>query len=264
MRTCLESSNRWRGAQNAGPHPPTTASGGPGTFAGTNYQCDFAVLTTLRLIRTALSTGAADARITLEPRLIGNNDTITAWDAKIEPESECFEAKSNLTAADVSSWLKLVAVATAENPTHKFTLISGDGRPLILRSLDRLCRDAAAAGDPAEFSRLARDVGLSGAADILSIFSSNAYTALRRIHLETWARDAIGEMIAVESDSLACPQKALDLRSFLFERISRCAARRLTINIDEPVAELEKERGIRLTVPPISKLAGSANQRGQS
>jgi hypothetical protein len=129
----------------------TTRSGGPGNFKGTNYQIRFAVLKTLQMIREGIA-GAPDARITLEPRLVGDHDKITAWDVRAVPDGECFEAKSAVTGADITSWLALVAFG--DNSTDTFTLVYGDGRPMLLRSLDRLTRDAHQAQNAQEFRDL--------------------------------------------------------------------------------------------------------------
>jgi hypothetical protein len=238
----------------------TTASGGPATFKGTNFQTDLAVLTALGLMRESLSTGAKELTITPEPRLVGNDDTITAWDIKTAPADKCYEAKSNLSASDVLGWLQSVAAAAPGSPGATFTLVYGDGSPPLLRTLDRLSRDAVAASDADEFVKLTEAVAPEGAQRVFAILKGNAFDTLRQIRLELLPRSSIEQLTGLESEHLAGPQKASDLRNFLFEKIAQSATNRVTLRISSLIDEVQHQREIKLNLHPLAQLAGISDQ----
>jgi tetratricopeptide (TPR) repeat protein len=242
-----------------GPAHAKTLAGGPGTHIGINYQTDFAVLTALRLMRESLATGGLELSMTIEPRLVGEN-AITAWDIRIQPESKCVEAKSNATGADVRKWLEYVAIAGVANPSEIFELVYSEGRTMLLSSLHHLARDAKEAPEASQFLRFANEVSLSGVHTVLDALGANAYSILRRVQLLPLPDPALQQLIDIESQQLAGPLRSGDLRNFLFEKFSKLGSNRLGCRILDLISDAQHHSGIKLTSPPLERIAGVSDQ----
>jgi hypothetical protein len=122
-----------------------SASGGPATFRGTNYQIDCAALRVLDFISQQLAEPLKRNSVTLEPREIGD-EAATRWDIRTEPPAVLIEAKINLSKRELEEFISRIGKM---NPiVGTIELVYGECATALPTTVKRINQVAIECGAP--------------------------------------------------------------------------------------------------------------------
>jgi tetratricopeptide (TPR) repeat protein len=206
-----------------------------------NYQTDYALFQTLRLLGRAYSEPQIEFAVKIEARSI-SLDGVTAWDIALQPDDLFIEAKHNPTKADVFAWLDNVRETAVRFPLRKYRLVHSKDSLRLLHSLKRLKRLATEADRDDQTFRLLlgqeRDQAMS---EILTRLGREPLKLLHQLDLQHYPADLLTEIIESEARALAGESGGLDLRRLLFEKIERAVPDRATLSITKLIQEAKSE-----------------------
>lgn len=222
-----------------------SASGGPGTFRGTDYQIECATLKALILIGEQLGQPLRRAFIALEPRVV-HQDGVTRWDIRSDPPSVVSEAKLNLTKGELEEFLDRLCEANSfEGSMELVYAVCGTSLLSSVRRLRELAKECGP--DNSKFDELVAREKIPRAQFILSKLGPNARQLLPQIVFENLPEG----LLKRETESrcrLLCAEHSTGLLDVVSRHLRAAAKLRLQLDISELVSTIETE-GLTLTRP---------------
>ena len=217
--------------------------GGPGTFAGTDYQLRAAVLFALKQIAQQLLAPHRTFKIALEGYAVEEN-YVEKWDYVCHASRLGFEAKSKPTAAEVREWLE----QASKSHLPRRLLICGEGGGRVLKDARQLLELRGAASSRGSFER-ALGLAAAGVQKVVTAVDGDPYEALQGMEIQILPVDHIDEDIAQLAGQLA-GENAGALVSGLINSFSAGAGKRRVIELPALITSL----GFELEAPSHARL----------
>ncbi len=162
----------------------SSASGGPATAAGIDFQVDFAVSKALGAIARFLVNPLEEMQFSMEPRIISVAAEITLWDLRISPPDTAMEAKLHPKRQEVLDWLDNVEAGANQAKDREFELMYGRGALPIITAIERLKRIAdESSGDADMFAKLVGVERIKEADVVLAHLKTEPYRTLTRLRV---------------------------------------------------------------------------------
>ena len=229
------------------------AVGGPGTGAGLNFQVDFAVLHALESISQALENPLLDLQISMEPRVVTSDGTLTCWDARLSHPERVTEAKLRPRSVDVVGWLNRVEIGTQQDASREFELFYGRGASPLLSAIECLCRIASEADG--NFSRFKALVDLERNSDIdavLKRLKTEPHLSLLRLRVTPIDPQRLERDIRFRMRLLVGESAQQRLYNFLSTKLHKGIAQRATYHVRDLINEANADH-IEFFSPPTCR-----------
>lgn len=226
-------------------------TGGPSTIRGVTYQLDHAICLLLDQISLALADLFTPRFISTEPRT--TTPKVVRWDILINPPETTYEAKFNPKREEVIEWLKLVRQSSIDEPERKFRFIYAEERSAanLIQTIKALRRIAIEVnGEREAFNKLVAYEEVKGADEVLNLLGEDAANLLQKLELEQLSDSALDSDIRLRLRYLTTPEKAKELRNYLFEKLQRAAPSRRIFSVKDIIDEL-RANGFTLNQPPV-------------
>jgi tetratricopeptide (TPR) repeat protein len=228
-----------------------SASGGPSTFRGTDFQIDCAVLKTLDLISQQLWHPLKSSTITLEPREV-HSESVTRWDIRVGLPIVLVEAKASVSKAELEEFL--VRVREAADYEGNIELVFSAANTPLLNSLKRLSELARECGsDSSKFDELVRREDIPNAAFILGTLGVRGQEKLPRLTFDHQPENALNREVDFRSRMLH-PENPSRLRNAISSELRESAKHRRQIDVASLIESLERG-GIALERPTKVELS---------
>jgi tetratricopeptide (TPR) repeat protein len=232
----------------------SSARGGPGNFAGIEYQLDVAVNETLFLIlRGLLEPSRADV-ISFESRLADSSGQV-GFDFSINPDNSNAECKSTPTREDIEEWLTLLPAAFVRSGNSAYRFIFGKSCQATV-DLTEVTRAAREARDAEHFDQLARDTLSPEQQSLIRLLGDSAWEVARRIHADPVGATEVRGIVDWRATQLA-GAAGTRLVEMVSEKFRRGGKERRSFPISELIAEI-RSHGIHLHAPSQISVDGSS------
>jgi len=234
-----------------------SASGGPGTFRGTDYQIDCAAHKALDQISQQLGQPLRSSSIAIEPRVL-HEDSVTRWDIRTDPPAVLTEAKATLARDGLEEFLQRVGEASSFG--GQLELVFGSCTTPLLNSVKRLCQVASECGaDASKFDELVMREEIPNAQAILSTLGACGRERLPRLVFEQLPEPHLKRELEFRSRVLYPPDPAR-LLDALSRRLREAAKARHQLDICDLVDSIEQSGMIlaRPTHVDLDELAPTA------
>jgi tetratricopeptide (TPR) repeat protein len=218
-------------------------TGGPSTIRGVTYQGDHAVYLLLDQISLSLADPFTPRSIATEPRTTAPQ--VVRWDILTAPPETTFEAKFNPKREELVDWLKLVEQSSTGASERRFRFVYAEERAAakLIQTVKALCRIAIEVNGVREaFDKLVAHEEVKDADEVLILLGDDASHLLQKIDLEQLSDKTLDSDIRLRLRYLTTPEKATELRNYLFEKLQRAAPLRVVFSVNDIIKEIrEKE-----------------------
>ncbi len=238
---------------NANKRLGSAGRGGPGTYAGANFQTLIGVLEMVNLLGSLAVHPWQELIVTTEPRSFGVNGQL-GYDIGLPSTHRRLEVKRNPTREDVREFVRAVADdPDALRQTATFEFVHGQGSKAA-GDLTEVGRSAREAVDHDHFSQLVASLS-EEQRELISLLGSDAFAKARQVTVRHLTAGEARSRVEWLTDRMYGTREAEAVRDHLAVKFSAAAEDRVAIHVSELRDELAS-RGGDVRIGPTADISG--------